>query len=86
METLFSKQVYERASGLHRYDRLLNIAVVGDFSNYVIAKRSGMEVELVPHLFHTTTNRPSGSRGWFAHARIGGGVSNNAGFQVLVNT
>jgi predicted phage gp36 major capsid-like protein len=45
-----------------------------------------MEVELVPHLFHTTTNRPSGSRGWFAHARIGGGVSNNAGFQVLVNT
>ncbi len=45
-----------------------------------------MEVELVPQLFHTTSNRPSGSRGWFAYARIGGNVVNNSAFQILVNT
>jgi HK97 family phage major capsid protein len=88
VETLFSKQVYENAyfPDFTGTTGSANIAVVGDFSNYVIARRSGMEVELVPHLFHTSNNRPSGSRGWFAHARIGGGVSNLSGFQVLVNT
>jgi predicted phage gp36 major capsid-like protein len=45
-----------------------------------------MTVELVPHLFSTTTNYPSGTRGWFAYARIGGGVVNTSGFRLLVNT
>ena len=43
-------------------------------------------VELVPHLFHTDNNRPSGQRGWFAHARIGGNSVNDLGFRLLVNT
>ncbi len=62
------------------------LTVVGDFRNYVIARRGGMSVELIPHLFSTTTNLPSGTRGWFAYSRIGGGVVNTSGFRLLVNT
>jgi HK97 family phage major capsid protein len=62
------------------------LAIVGDFQNYLIARRGGMSVELIPHLFSTTTNYPSGTRGWFAYSRIGGGVVNTSGFRLLVNT
>lgn len=62
------------------------LTVVGDFKNYVIARRGGMSVENIPHLFSTTTNLPSGTRGWFAYARVGGGVANTSGFRLLVNT
>jgi HK97 family phage major capsid protein len=62
------------------------LAVVGDFSNYVIARRGGMSVELVPTLFDVTNNRPTGQRGWFAYARIGGNSVNDLGFRLLVNS
>lgn len=62
------------------------VAVVGDFSNYVIARRGGMSVELVPTLFDVTNNRPTGQRGWFAYARIGGNSVNDLGFRLLVNS
>lgn len=62
-----------------------NRTVVGDFSNYVVARRQGMNVELVPQLFDVTNNRPTGSRGWFAYARIGGNSVNDAGFRLLQN-
>ena len=64
----------------------IGLAVVGDFSNYLIARRGGMSVELVPQLFDVTNNRPTGQRGWFAYARIGGGSINDLGFRLLVNT
>jgi len=60
-----------------------DIIVVGDFSNYVIVDRIGMNVELVPHLFATGANRPSGQRGFYAWWRVGGGSVNDAGFHLL---
>jgi HK97 family phage major capsid protein len=63
----------------------IGIAVVGDFSNYLVARRGGMSVELVPTLFDVTNNRPTGQRGWFAYSRIGGGSINDLGFRLLVN-
>jgi len=60
--------------------------IVGDFSNYVIARRQGMNVELVPTLFDVTNNRPTGQRGWFAYARIGGNSVNDTAFRVQTNT
>ncbi len=64
-----------------------NQLVVGDFRNYVVARRGGMSVELIPHLFDTTvSNRPLGQRGWFAYARIGGGPSTTAAFKLLNQT
>ena len=87
-EVLMNKQWYETpymtdltSSGVHT-----NLAVVGDFSNYVVARRGGMSVELVPQLFDVTNNRPTGQRGWFAYARIGGGSANNQGFRLLNQT
>lgn len=62
-----------------------NLLVVGDFSNFLIAQRAGMTVELVSHLFGTTNNRPTGQRGWFAYARHGFDSVNDSGFSMLVN-
>ncbi|MFD9949836.1 phage major capsid protein [Nonomuraea sp. NPDC059023] len=62
-----------------------NILVVGDWRNYLIADRAGMTVELVPHLFDVTSNRPTGQRGWFAVARNGGNSVNDLGFRLLQN-
>jgi HK97 family phage major capsid protein len=62
-----------------------NILVVGDFRNYVIVDRVGMDVELVPHLFDVTNNRPTGQRGWFAWARHGADSVNDAAFRLLQN-
>lgn len=62
-----------------------NILVVGDFSNYLVAQRAGMSVELVPHLFDVTSNRPTGQRGWFAWARAGADSVNDLGLRLLQN-
>jgi HK97 family phage major capsid protein len=63
-----------------------NVLVVGDWRNYLIADRVGMSVELVPHLFDVTNNRPTGQRGWFAYARNGADSINDLGFRLLQNT
>ena len=59
------------------------ILLLGDFSNYVIVDRAGMSVELVPHLFATANNRPSGQRGFYAWWRNGAGSVNDAAFSLL---
>ena len=59
------------------------ILVFGDFSNYVIADKIGMSVEFIPHLFHTTTNLPSGQRGWYAHSRVGADSVADGAFRML---
>lgn len=62
------------------------LAIVGDFQNFVIARRGGMQVELVNHLLSTTTNLPNGQRAWFAYSRIGSDSVNDLAFRLLVNT
>jgi HK97 family phage major capsid protein len=59
--------------------------VYGDFRNYVIADRVGLAVEFVPNLFHTGANRPSASRGWLAHWRVGADSINDTGFVLGIN-
>ena len=61
-----------------------NILVVGDFSNFLVAQRAGMSLELVPHLFGAN-QRPTGQRGWFARARHGFDSVNDLGFRLLQN-
>ena len=61
------------------------ILAIGDFKQFVIAQRAGMEIELVQTLFGTTTNRPTGERGWFAHARVGSDKAVLNAFRVLKN-
>lgn len=57
-------------------------AIVGDWSNYLIAQRAGMSVENVPHLFGAS-NRPTGERGWYAWARVGADSINDNAFRML---
>lgn len=59
------------------------LLVYGDFSNFVIADRIGVTVEFIPHLFHTSNNRPSGSRGWYAYFRVGSDSVNDDAFRML---
>jgi len=59
------------------------VLLYGDFSHYVVARRIGLTVELIPHLFHTSNNRPSGQRGWFAHFRVGADSVADQAFRVL---
>jgi HK97 family phage major capsid protein len=91
-DTLFGKQTYESpympdvATGTATDGQ----AIVGDFQNFVIARRGGMSVELVPHLTQQTTagtgvGMPTGQRGWFAYARIGSNSVNDLAFRLLVN-
>jgi HK97 family phage major capsid protein len=66
-------------------------AIVGDFSNFVIARNGGMSVELVPTLFQQQTagtgvGFPTGQRGWFAYARIGSDVANAGAFRLLAHS
>jgi HK97 family phage major capsid protein len=63
-----------------------NVMVVGDWDNYVVARRAGMSIELVPHLLDVTSNRPLGMRGVFAWARCGGAVVNASAFRLLNST
>jgi HK97 family phage major capsid protein len=62
-----------------------SLAAVGDWNNFVVARRGGMSVELVPQLFDVTNNRPTGQRGWFAYARIGAGSVNDGAFRLMTN-
>jgi len=59
------------------------VLILGDFENYVIADRIGMTIEFIPHLFHTSTNRPSGQRGWYAYYRVGADSVNDGAFRML---
>lgn len=63
-------------------DRLL---VFGDFSQFLIVDRVGMSVELVPHLFATGANRPSGQRGLYAFWRNNATVLVDNAFRFLAN-
>lgn len=60
-----------------------NAIVFGDFRNYLILDRVGLSVELVPHLFGTTNNRPIGMRGWYGWWRTGADSINDKAFRLL---
>lgn len=63
-----------------------NWIVVGDFQNYLWVNRAGMSVEYVPHLFGTSNpGMPTGQRGLWAWARVGGDSINDLGFRLLQN-
>ena len=88
LDTLFGRPVYttDYAPDFTGTTGAANICVVGDFSNFVVANRAGMTVELVPHLFDVTNNRPTGQRGFYAVARHGYDSVNDNGFRLLQNT
>ena len=59
------------------------IAVVADWSGFVIADRIGAQVELIPHLFGATSHYPTGQRGLYYFWRTGTTVSKPNAFRYL---
>jgi HK97 family phage major capsid protein len=86
IDMLFNRPVYEQPyfADFTGTTGAANLLVVGDPSNYVVARRAGMTVEVVPHLFGGS-GRPSGQRGLFAFGRIGANSVNDLGFRILQN-
>lgn len=58
------------------------LTVVGDWSNYVVADRLGMVVEVIPHLFGAG-GRPTGQAGLYARYRTGADSVNDGAFRML---
>lgn len=73
------------ASGVPGTTGAANILTVGDFSNYLIAQRAGMSVEQIPMLWGSSSRLPTGQRGIFAWARVGGDSINDLAFRLLQN-
>lgn len=59
------------------------VLILGDFRWYWIVDRIGFSIELIPHLFSTTTNLPSGQRGVFAWWRNGADSVLDRAFRML---
>lgn len=59
------------------------VLALADWWYYVITDRMGFTMELVPHLFATGNNRPSGQRGFYAWFRVGADSVNDGAFRLL---
>lgn len=60
------------------------IAILGDFSKFVIVDRVGMNVELIPHLFGSSNRYPTGQRAIYAIWRNGSKVVDGNAFRKLL--
>ena len=59
----------------------------GDIASaYRIIDRIGATVEVIPHIFGTVAGRPTGQRGVFYYARVGGSVTVPNALRVLVTS
>jgi HK97 family phage major capsid protein/HK97 family phage prohead protease len=43
--------------------------IMGDFSKYLIVDKAGLNMELIPHVFGTVANYPTGQRGYYCWYR-----------------
>jgi HK97 family phage major capsid protein len=56
---------------------------VGDFSRFLIVDRVGLSIELLPHIFGTAFNRPTGQRGIYAYWRVSSAALTWQAFRTL---
>lgn len=84
--TLLGKPAYESSVMSSVLTAGAKLLIFGDFRYYLIVDRIGMTVELVPHLFGATNQRPIGERGLLAYWRNTGRVLSAAAFKTLVTT
>ena len=57
------------------------ILTIGDFRQFLIVDRVGMDIELIPHMFATANNRPSGTRALYMHYRNSSAVVTQLAFK-----
>ncbi|MDH5278195.1 MAG: phage major capsid protein [Actinomycetota bacterium] len=69
-DRLLGRPAYENSSAPSTVTTGSSAVTYGDFSaGYVIVDKVGLSVELIPHMFATANNRPSGQRGLYAYWR-----------------
>jgi len=60
-----------------------SVLTFGDFNEFTIVDRVGMNVEFIPHMFNTNANLPDGRRGLYAYWRNTSDVRTAAAFKTL---
>ena len=60
-----------------------HVAILGDFKNYKIIDRIGMEILYEPMIRSTGSNTPTGQAGWFGFFRTGANTVTSTAFKVL---
>lgn len=84
--TFLGKPAYESSVMSSVLTATAKLMVFGDFRYFLIVDRIGMQIEIIPHLFGSTNQRPIGSRGLLAVWRNTSRVLSAAAFKVLVTT
>lgn len=82
-EKLLGRPVYDASQMSASYTTGQSVLLVGDFSQYTIFDRIGMQLDYIPNVFDQASGRPSAQRGWLATWRVGGDATNINGFRVL---
>jgi HK97 family phage major capsid protein len=86
-DRIYGKNVIEAddaPSAFTSTTQIENVAIFGDFSNYLIVDKPGStSIEYIPHLFNTANNLPDGRRGWYMYWRTGADSINDTAFRLL---
>jgi HK97 family phage major capsid protein len=61
-----------------------NILLYGDFKQFTIVDRVGVSSEFIANVFDQASGRPSGTRAWLMHWRVGSGARDANAFRVLL--
>jgi HK97 family phage major capsid protein/HK97 family phage prohead protease len=75
--------VYEASTMSSSITATQKVLLLGDFKKFLIVDKIGMSVELIPHLFGTANNFPTGQRGLYAVWRNSSKVIDPNAFRLL---
>ena len=82
-QQLLGQPVYENSTMTATVTTGSNILLAGDFSEYLIYDRVGVEMRYNAIVTGTSAGRPTGQAAWFAFWRTGANVLNANAFRVL---
>jgi HK97 family phage major capsid protein len=80
---LLGDQLYEASAMSSSYTTGQDILLFGDFSRFYIVDRLDLSIEFIPNVFDQSTGRPSGTRAWLCHWRVGSATADTGGFRLL---
>lgn len=81
-EELVGLPIYEASEMTSTATTGSNLLLAGDFANFCVVDRLGMQLEYVPNIINSVSV-PTGQRGYIAHWRVGSGMLNANAFRLL---
>lgn len=81
--SLLGKPAYESTAMTGALTSGTTLFIVGDGRYYKIIDRIGLDIEVIPHLFDTSSGYPTGTRGFYAYWRNTAKVLDPNGFRYL---